>query len=181
MSRIFGPMRQLGLVVRDFDAALRDWTEVQGIGPFYFFRDMPIADFRFRGVAAEPPIVSIAFGYTGDTQIEIIHQQNDVPSLYREFIDAGRNGLQHISGFCDSREAFDARRDAALAAGISPAQEGAIGGVRFCYFDTERTSGGVACEISESDMEGPRELFAGIRAEAAIWDGSNPLRPLIIE
>ncbi|AMK19935.1 MULTISPECIES: VOC family protein [Sphingobium] len=180
MSRIFGPTRQLGLVVRDFDATLRHWTQVQDVGPFWFFRDMPVQDFRYRGQQAEPPIVSIAFGYTGDLQIEIIHQQNDAPSIYREFLDSGREGLQHISGFTD-RPGYDRIHAEAIASGLSVVHEGSIGGTRFAYFDTESLPGAVTCEISESDMPGPRELFEGMRLAAASWDGSDPLRPLGVQ
>jgi hypothetical protein len=33
MSRLFGDMRQVGIVVRDIEAAMRHWVEVCGIGP----------------------------------------------------------------------------------------------------------------------------------------------------
>jgi hypothetical protein len=35
MSRAFGPIRQIAFVVRDIDAAMRQWTEVLGVGPFH--------------------------------------------------------------------------------------------------------------------------------------------------
>jgi hypothetical protein len=41
----FGPIRQNGYVVRDIDAALRHWTEVLGVGPFYYFERVPSEDF----------------------------------------------------------------------------------------------------------------------------------------
>lgn len=177
MSKIFGPTRQLGLVVRDFEATLRDWTQVQGIGPFWYFHDMPVQDFRYRGKESEAPILSIAFGYTGDLQIEIIHQKNDVPSIYRDFLASGREGMHHISGFSD-RPGYDSIYADAVASGLSVLHEGAIGGTRFAYFDSERSAGAITCEISESDMTGPREIFENMRLAAACWDGSDPLRPL---
>lgn len=177
MSRIFGPTRQLGLVVKDFDATLRQWTHVQGIGPFFHFRDMEVSDYRYHGEPARPPVVSIAFGYTGDLQIEIIHQQNDAPSCYLDFLASGREGLHHISGFVD-RPGYDLRYRQAGAVGLTPIHEGAIGGVRFAYFDTERMTGGTTCEISESDMAEPRAMFDIMREAARDWDGSDPVRPM---
>ena len=35
MSRIFGPIRQNGYVVRDINAALEHWTSVVGMGPLF--------------------------------------------------------------------------------------------------------------------------------------------------
>lgn len=40
MSRFLGNVRQNGYVVRDMDAALRHWTEVLGVGPFYYIEQV---------------------------------------------------------------------------------------------------------------------------------------------
>jgi hypothetical protein len=36
MSRFFGELRQNGYVVRDIQSAMKHWTEVLGVGPFYY-------------------------------------------------------------------------------------------------------------------------------------------------
>lgn len=180
MSQIFGPTRQLGIVVTDFMATLRHWTQVQGIGPFFYFTDTPVEDYRYRGEEAEPPLLSIAFAYSGDLQIEIICQQNSAPSCYLDFLSTGREGLQHISSFQD-RAGFEERLDKARRSGLSPINEGAIGGVRFAYFDTHTIPGATVCEISESDMDEPRALFDDMRHQATTWDGTNPLRRLSVD
>jgi hypothetical protein len=179
MSRIFGATRQLGLVVRDFDATLEHWTRVQGVGPFYCFRATPVAAYRYRGAPAEAPVLSIALGYSGALQIEIIHQHNAVPSIYRDFLQSGREGLHHISSFTDG-PGFVQTVSAATAAGRVALCEGSIGGVRFAYFDTDVGAGTTTCEVSESDMDGPRQIFAMIRAAADNWDGAAPVRPLAL-
>jgi hypothetical protein len=38
MILIFGEIRQNGYVVRDIDSALRHWTEVIRVGPFFLLR-----------------------------------------------------------------------------------------------------------------------------------------------
>ncbi len=35
MSRIFGDVRQNGYLVADIEAAMKHWTEVLGVGPFF--------------------------------------------------------------------------------------------------------------------------------------------------
>lgn len=180
MSRLFGPTRQLGVVVHDFQGALQHWTQVLGIGPFFYFTDMPVSDYHYRGQPAEAPILSIAFGYSGDLQIEIIYQQNTAASPYLDFLATGREGLQHVSGFCSSEAEFDTRTEAILAAGIAPLGSGAIGGTRFAYFDTGTHPGATVSEISESGKPGPRELFDSLREICANWDGSDPIRPLAV-
>jgi hypothetical protein len=123
--------------------------------------------------------VSIAFGYTGDLQIEIVHQQNAAPSGYLDFLAEGREGAHHISSFYD-RPGYEAAYARIVAADLPLLHEGNIGGIRFAYFATERSPGSMICELSESDMEMPKQLFDGMRAAAATWDGSDPMRALVV-
>ena len=41
MSRLFGPMRQVGIVVRDIEKAMRHWVEVCGVGPWFYAEQLP--------------------------------------------------------------------------------------------------------------------------------------------
>ena len=43
MSRLFGPMRQVGIVVRDIEKAIRHWVEVCGVGPWFYAEQLPNA------------------------------------------------------------------------------------------------------------------------------------------
>ena len=98
MSRVFGPIRQNGYVVRDIEAALHHWTEV-----------------------------------------------------------------------------LDAELERLAPHGFEIGQAGGIGANgRFVYLDTEAHAGTVV-EVSEiSGAKG--KLFERIAAEAAVWDGSDPIR-----
>ena len=68
MSRFFGKVCQNGYVVRDIEAALKHWTEVLGVGPFYYIDrvacDLPIqAIFRSSSSSSatmRPPCISIS-------------------------------------------------------------------------------------------------------------------------
>ena len=180
MSQIFGPIRQLGLVVNNFKATLEHWVKVQGVGPFYYFCDTPVSDYRYHGKPTEAPVLSIAFAYSGNMQIEIIHQQNTAPSIYQDFILAGKEGLHHVSGFAD-RQGFEQICNRAKHAGLTETCAGNIGGTRFSYFDTDRVPGATICEISESDMDGPRQIFADIQNASINWDGNDPFRLLGLE
>jgi hypothetical protein len=174
MSRIFGPVRQNGYVVRDIEAALRHWTTVLGVGPFFYFERAPITDFVYRG-APSPLEVSIALANSGDLQIELIQQRNDAPSMYRDFLAAGREGLQHVAYWTTT---FEADLQRCLAARLVVGQSGVAGGAngRFVYFDTEAHPGTV---VELSDASGAKGAFFRYVAEAARgWDGSEPVRRL---
>lgn len=171
MSRIFGEVRQNGYVVRDIDAALKHWTEVLGVGPFFYFERAPIQDFRYRGEAS-PLEVGIALANSGALQIELIQPRNEAPSMYRDFLAAGREGLQHVAYWS---ERFDADLERCLAAGYRVGQSGAVGkGGRFVYFETESHPGTV---IELSEISGAKgRFFRHIEETARRWDGSEPVR-----
>lgn len=172
MSRIFGNVCQNGYVVRDIETALKHWTEVLGVGPFYYIDSVPVDHFTYRGKPSDLEM-SIALGNFGDLQIELIQQRNDAPSMYREFLEAGHEGLQHMSCWTKT---YQQDYDRLTAQGYKVAQEGQIGGEqgRFVYFDTQ-THGGTVMELS--DISGAKgDFFEHIRKAAKDWDGRNPVR-----
>jgi hypothetical protein len=171
MSRIFGPARQNGYVVRDVRAAMDHWIKVMGVGPWYYIDRVKTDYFRHRGRDSGIEM-SIALANSGNLQIELIQQRNDAPSMYREFLAAGREGLQHMSFWTTD---YQALYDRALTLGYKVGHEGQIGGEkRFAYFDTEIHPGTV---IEISDISGGKgRFFERIRQAAADWDGADPIR-----
>ena len=95
MSRLFGPLRQMGYVVRDIEAAMRHWVEVCGVGPWFYAGRLPLTAFTYRGARHDGIHLSIALANSGDVQVELIQQRCDTPSMYRDFLGAGHEGLQH--------------------------------------------------------------------------------------
>ena len=172
MSRIFGNVCQNGYVVRDIEAAMTHWIDVMGVGPWFYIEDVKMDWFRHRGAESDVN-VSIALANSGDLQIELIQQRNDAPSMYREFLDAGHEGLQHMSYWTTE---YQRLYDQALALGYTVGHEGQIGGDdgRFAYFDTQSHPGSV---IEISDISGSKaRTFAHIRKAAVDWDGTDPIR-----
>lgn len=171
MSRVFGEIRQNGYVVRDIEAAMQHWVEVLGVGPWFYVEAVPIEDFRYRGEPSDPR-VSIALANSGPLQLELIQQRNDAPSMYRDFLRAGREGLQHVAYWTTE---FDAGLARVEQRGIRVGQSGQIGGTdgRFVYFETEGHPGTV---VELSDISGAKgKMFAAIREAAQNWDGANPI------
>jgi hypothetical protein len=174
MSRIFGAIRQNGYVVRDVRAAMDHWVTVMGVGPWFYFDRVRIDYFRHRGTESDVEL-SIALANSGDLQIELIQQRNAAPSMYREFLQSGHEGLQHVAYWSTD---YQALYDRALALGYRVGHEGQIGGAqgRFAYFDTQRHPGTV---IELSDVSGPKGTFFELVRQASLdWDGSTPIREL---
>lgn len=174
MSRIFGSPAQNGYVVRDIDAAMQEWLAL-GVGPWFYFGDVQMDWFRHRGEDSGAK-VSIALANSGDLQIELIQPRDDEPSLYREFLDAGREGLQHLSYWTED---YQGLYDTALGLGFTVGHEGCIGGEqgRFAYLEHADAPGHI---VEISDVSGPKGLFfAHMREVAGAWDGvEEPIRRL---
>ncbi|MDE1567685.1 VOC family protein [Aquabacter sp. P-9] len=172
MSRFFGEIRQAGYVVEDIEAAMDYWSRVLGIGPWFYNPRVPIVNYTYHG---EPYEVhnSVALANSGPLQMELIQTRNDAPSMYRDFLKAGRTGLQHVAYWT---ETYDADLARLLAQGFKPAMSGEVGEKgRFIYFDTEYHPGTV---IELSEVAGPKgKLFKLIREASIGWDGTDPVRP----
>ncbi|HEX4587045.1 MAG TPA: VOC family protein [Mycobacterium sp.] len=173
MSRLFGPIAQIGYVVRDIRASMDNWV-ANGVGPWFYVDRVQLDYFRHRGADSDLEM-SVAMANSGDIQIELIQQRSDAPSMYKEFLDAGREGMQHIAYWSTE---YQRLYDEAIAHGYKVVQEGCIGGEqgRFAYLDTEHDQGTV---IEISDISGPKgQFFSYINGAALDWDGSDPIRGL---
>jgi hypothetical protein len=172
MSKIFGEIRQLGFVVEDIEAAMHHWATVIGVGPWFYAPSVPVQNFQYRGKPSGM-VLSVALANSGPLQIELVQQRNDEPSIYRDFVRAGKLGLQHVAYWTEDYDGVMAR---AAAAGLFPVMSGDVGAHgRYCYFDTELHPGSVV-ELSET--VGPKgKMFRLIRDAAREWDGRDPVRP----
>jgi hypothetical protein len=172
MSRHFGEIRQLGYVVHDIEAAMKYWSETLGVGPWYYNPKVPIENYQYDGESYAPHN-SVALANSGFVQVELIQTRNDVPSMYRDFLQAGRTGLQHVAYWTSN---YDADLERLLKQGFKPKMQGEVGvNGRFIYFDTEYHPGTV---IELSEVAGPKgKMFDLIRESSVNWDGKDPVRP----
>ncbi len=174
MSRIFGAIRQNGYVVRDIEVALEHWTNVLGVGPFFYMEQVKVDDLRYRGQPTNAE-ASIALANSGELQIELIQLRNDAPSMWRDFLDAGHEGLQHFAYWMDSPAAMDAALERAASLEYEVGQSGTVGeNGRFVYLCTEAHPGTVV-ELSEA-CGWKAEFFRKVAKAAESWDGSDPIR-----
>ncbi|WP_327103267.1 VOC family protein [Nonomuraea glycinis] len=159
MTMPFGPIRQLGYIVTDIHAAMRQWIDGPGVGPFYYLEN--------DGALAQ----------SGGVQIELIQLRDDSPSFFHTFVGKYGEGLHHVAFWT---EHFDACVEAALARGYVEIHHGRSGrgrpDDRFAYFDGGAADG-TAIEISERGVD-KRALFDAIAQAAEGWDGTGPVRDM---
>jgi len=141
---------QAAWVVADLEAAMRHWIENCGVGPFFVMENLQIEKMRYRGQPHEINF-SVALAQAGPTQIELIFQHDDLPSVYRDAIAMGQTGFHHVGVWAHD---FDRELKA--------------------YVDTRRTLGSMV-EILEENAA-VRARFRDIADVAANWDGRDPIR-----
>lgn len=157
-------------VVNDLDQAMDFWIKSAGVGPFFVVRGAAIENQLYRG---QPTRVEAEFALAqaGDIQIELVRQLNDAPSAYRDTLPKGQQGFHHMALYCTD---YDADLAAYTGAGAAIAFSGSFDSKRFCYLDTSATLG---CMIELIEASSAQEaFFARLRAAAAAWDGSDPIR-----
>jgi hypothetical protein len=171
MSRFLGEIKQLGYVVADIEAAMKYWTEVLGVGPFYYMERVPLKNYRYKDQPYEIHN-SVALANSGGVQVELIQAHGDTPSMYRDFMKNGQTGLQHVAYWT---EHFDRDLRLLLDRGWKVGMSGEVGERgRFVYFETEYHPGTV---IELSEVAGPKgRVFRIIRESSEGWDGSDPVR-----
>ena len=167
-----GPVMQLAFVPRDVEQARRFWTETMGVGPFFRLPHIAYKSARYRG---EPSHVdfSVLIGYWGGLQIELIEQHCDSPSIYKSWLDEGREGLHHVCLLVDS---IAHARAVCAKAGAAIEQEVFLDNAEAFYVDT----GGGAGTMVEVLQPSPafEALFTMMRDAARDWDGTDPVRLL---
>ena len=91
--------------------------------------------------------------------------------MYRDFLAAGNEGMQHWSSWPEN---YDEIYQRALATGYTVGHEGDSPRGRFVYFRNEGHPGTV---IEMADATPTRmRIFDAIRVAAVGWDGSDPIR-----
>lgn len=164
-----GPVRQIGYVVHDFDEALAGWVEL-GVGPWHVVRARPLRA-NYRGQPCELTL-SIALANSGDLQVEVIHQENDTPSIFTEFLSSGREGFHQLAWWTDD---FEATLRRAEAAGWPVVWSGGEEeGTRYAYFEPAAGQATVFELMELTDITSGMAKF--VRDAANEWDGRDPMR-----
>jgi catechol 2,3-dioxygenase-like lactoylglutathione lyase family enzyme len=171
MTPLPGPIRQIGYVVTDLDKALAGWVEL-GVGPWFVMRGLP-QRVTYRGEPCEITL-SLALANSGDMQIEVIQQQDETPSIFTEFLTAGREGFHQLAYWTAD---FEATMRAVGEAGWPVVWSGGEDvGTRFVYVEPPNSPATIIEIMELTDITTGMAKF--VRDAAEGWDGSDPIRNL---
>lgn len=175
MSYIYGNPVQLAFVVPDLQKEMQRYISA-GVGPFFEMKEInPPA--RYRGERHDPVITAV-FGYSGDTQIELIQQHDDTPSAYKEYLDRQPNGGFHHVAFTCSTDSFDdaLRTAGGLGKTMTIVQEylGADGNPVEIYLEPEGETDPLLIQLNLPNVYD--DLFAQMKEASRHWSGEDPVR-----
>jgi hypothetical protein len=165
---------QMSYVVPDLRAAISQWSRTLRVGPWFvlehFTGDNPV----YRGQPSKAEI-TLAMGFAGHMNIELIQMKNDAPSVYREVVERRGYGFHHW-GLATWN--FDAEVAKYQGAGYQLGFLAAVpSGGRVAYMDTTQVLPGFT-ELIE--LGGAfEEVFGRFYRESLSWDGKDPIRSFI--
>lgn len=160
---------QLGFVVDDLLGEAGRWARVFGIGPFHVLPpfDVPCT---YRGTDSRLDM-QIAVAQAGPVQIELIHQRDDRPGVYREFVERRGYGFHQL---CTVASDYEAKKAHYRQLGYTLVCEVTTSTPRISYFDTFDDFG-FYTEVAE-DAPGFVDSLETIARTCAEWDGNDPVR-----
>ena len=128
---------QFAYVVTDLAEAAAHWVGALDAGPFFVAAHHRAGTFSYRGTPVEAD-VSYAFGYAGDSQIQLVEQHDDLPSIYRDMYGPGEAGFHHVASLVRD---YPGERRRLVDQGHVLACELQANDIHACYFDTRPTLG----------------------------------------
>jgi len=134
---------QLGFVYKDIEKQAKIFEELFNMPKFAILPETTQV-VKYRGKNSKVSI-KVAISRQFNIQIELI-QLIEGESIYKEFLDQGREGLHHISLFIED---IDSYIEYFEKRGIEKIYSGAIGRQTYAYFDTEEILG-MFLEVQET-------------------------------
>lgn len=170
-----GGICQTAFVVRDLHAAIDHFVAHCAAGPFFVLDHFWAPGQIYRGEASRADI-TLAMGFAGHMQIELIQPLDDEPSVYRETLQARGPGFHHFGvAFAD----VDAALPGYLARGYVEAFRAAVptgGEVIYCQDTAGLAPGFIELIPVNAGMDAH---FTAMWRASQGWDGRDPVRPFV--
>jgi len=166
-----GAVIQYAYTVQDLDLAMRHYTDVLHVGPWFKRGPFTPGQALYRGERNTAEL-SLARAFSGDSMIELIQQHNDAPSVYREVIDTRGYGFHHWA-IPTRTFAEDVRRyqEQGFQVAFSDVLDT---GARINYLDTMSVIGGMTelVELTPAQLD----RYTLFYRSSIGWDGTDPVR-----
>ena len=167
------PIVQIAYFVTNAEQAAKRMAARYGAGPFFLVERIALAWGEHRG-APQQFLHTSAYGQWGGVMMELVQQDEEGPSPFRDMYAPGEEGLHHMAMMVDSLAATY-RECEAQGLAIAARAETATG-TEFAFIDTVATQGHML-EVYERS-EALIGFYTFVRDASLDWDGLEPVRRL---
>jgi catechol 2,3-dioxygenase-like lactoylglutathione lyase family enzyme len=168
---MLSPPAQIAYFVTDIEASAREMGQRFGAGPFYLIRRIELASALHRERSCRF-VHSSAYGQWGGVMLELVQQDEEGPSPFRDLFAPGQQGLHHLAFFVpDLQSAIHAhaRNGMPLATRATT-----TGGTEFAFVDASATLGHMI-ELYEP-TPALNGFYRQVREASIGWNGDDPVR-----
>lgn len=134
------PLSQIGIVVENLEKAAAYYGALFNIKSWYI-PHVKSDECFYKGKSIAQKLAFI-LGYSGKTQIELIHQECDEENVYNAVLGRGNFGFHHLGIIVGN---IEKKIEIVKQAGIQPLQTGIIrtgsGITKYAYLDTMKEAG----------------------------------------
>lgn len=166
-----GGITQISYVVEDIEVSMKEYTRHMNVGPWFVSAPIQTKDSEYRGNIVDFKL-RLAIAYSGHTQIELIQQLDDQPSVFRELIQRSGFGFHHFGVATKTIDEDVARLQA--QGGTVAFRARSQRGARVVYLDGIGHLPGMIELIEMTDAQ--ESFYTNIYAAALTWDGTDPIR-----
>lgn len=168
------PVIQIAYFGTDVRASAARMARAFGAGPFFVLDHIDLAWAEHRGRRCDF-VHSSAYGQWGDEMLELVQQDVEGPSPFRDLFGPGEQGLHHVATWVESLDA--AISDYAEIGFPLATRAETRTGTEFAFVDAVATLGHMIEIYEPSDaLVG---FYAFVREASLDWDGSDPVRAIV--
>ena len=170
-----GGIAQTAFVVEDMPSAIDHWVENCGVGPFFVLDRFKMPGQIYRGEESTADI-TLAMGFAGHMQIELIQPLDNNPSVYRETIAHRGFGFHHFGIACADVDADS--RDYQSRGYVEAFRAAVPTGGEVVYLDNGNGPQWGFLELLPV-TPGMDETFTRFWKASLDWDGRDPVRSFL--
>ncbi len=167
------PLAQTAYFVPDIRRAALDAVRRFGAGPFFILDRIQLSKGVHRGQDC-PFVHSSAYGQWGSVMMELVQQDVEGPSPFRDMYAPGESGLHHMATIVESLPAAYAHYQTTGLEVVTIAHT--LTGTEFAFIDATDTLGHMI-EVYEGS-QGLLDFYAMVRGASEGWNGADPIRVL---
>jgi catechol 2,3-dioxygenase-like lactoylglutathione lyase family enzyme len=164
---------QIAYFVSDIREAAKKMSAMTGAGPFFVIDNIELEWGEHRDSPCDF-VHSSAYGQWGGMMMELVQQESEGPSPFRDLYAPGEEGIHHVACLVDSVEATIKEYDQ-LGYPLAARAKAKVG-TEFAFIDTSKVLGHmIEVYVGDEMLTG----FYSLVKEASVgWDGREIFRSL---